>query len=283
MIRHLIGRIASSLSPYASHLLKPGSRTWRVARGLYHDLFPVTGEFPVAAILDAFAGTQEGVFFVQIGANDGLHNDPLHKLVKTYAWRGLLVEPVPYVFERLERNYRGTPGLVLENVAVAAKNGALPFYHLARTNDMVPEWYDQLGSFSLEHLLRHAHLIPNIHDRIVKSDVPCKTLATLFAEHRIQNIDLLHVDAEGWDYEIIKQIDLDTFHPNLILYEHRHLTEPQIQACKNLLAASGYQSIEIGPDTLCLHPRALAKKRLQREWMALLNKRGTLKNPNGAR
>jgi len=36
---------------------------------------------------------------------DGAAYDPLHEFVARYGWRGLLVEPLPDMFEQLRRTY----------------------------------------------------------------------------------------------------------------------------------------------------------------------------------
>ena len=45
-------------------------------------------------------------FFIQVGANDGRTGDPIRKHIERYQWRGLLLEPLPNVFEVLTRNYQ---------------------------------------------------------------------------------------------------------------------------------------------------------------------------------
>ena len=45
-------------------------------------------------------------FFVQIGANDGFKADPIYLYVRKYGWKGILVEPVSYIFEKLKENYK---------------------------------------------------------------------------------------------------------------------------------------------------------------------------------
>ena len=46
-----------------------------------------------------------------------------------------MVEPVPYVFERLRGNYAGVDRVTLENAAVGATDGDLPFYYLVDASD----------------------------------------------------------------------------------------------------------------------------------------------------
>lgn len=49
---------------------------------------------------------KKAVTFLQIGSNDGLTRDPIYQLIsRNNGWCGLFVEPVPYLFERLKKNY----------------------------------------------------------------------------------------------------------------------------------------------------------------------------------
>lgn len=61
--------------------------------------------------------------FVQIGANDGVRWDPLHDLILKHHLVGLLVEPLPDMFEQLKKNYVSESQLSFENVAIATENG----------------------------------------------------------------------------------------------------------------------------------------------------------------
>ena len=65
---------------------------------------------------------------------------------------------------------------MLENVAIGERDGTLPFYHLAPVDDFeaegLPQWYDGIGSFKREHVLKHVEYIPDIADRLVCTDVP---------------------------------------------------------------------------------------------------------------
>ena len=81
-------------------------------------------------LLRAFADAYPHAFFVEIGSNDGEQHDHLRPFILDCPWRGIMVEPVPYVFERLRRNYESHGRIVLENVAIAERDGELPFYHL---------------------------------------------------------------------------------------------------------------------------------------------------------
>jgi FkbM family methyltransferase len=210
-------------------------------------------------LVRAFADEYPDAFFIEIGANDGEQHDYLEPFIRTRRWRGIMVEPVPYVFERLQRNYGDLGRVALENVAIADRDGRLPFYYLDQAGEdergELPEWYDALGSFSREMVLANAPEIPDIERRLVRSEVPCLTFESLCRRHGVDGLDLVVVDAEGFDYEIVKRIDFETYRPRMLIYEHRHLTAVQRAECKALLQRLGYETIEEYFDTWCLDTR----------------------------
>ncbi len=219
-------------------------------------------------LLHAFADAYPDAVFVEIGANDGDQHDHLRPLIVDRGWRGVMVEPVPFVFERLSRNYASLAGVALERAAIADRDGARPFYHLAEVPNRervgLPQWYDGIGSFSREAVLDHGRLIPDIGERLVETEVPCLTLDSLCAKHEIDRIDLLLVDVEGYDYELLRHIDFVVHRPALVVYEHYHLAAPDRLACRRLMNTAGYETMSEGFDTWCL--RAGAEQHLTDVW-----------------
>jgi FkbM family methyltransferase len=194
-----------------------------------------------------------GVFFVQVGSNDGRQGDPLHDLIVAHKdWRGIFIEPVPFVFERLKRNYGRAPRFVFENVAVGSQRGVAKFYYVSEKargelGDALPYWYDQLGSFDRGHIVRHSgKLVPYI----VEEELQCVPLRDILDRNAVEAVDLLHVDAEGFDYGVIAQVPFERWKPSLILFEHQHLSVEERRACRSLLKRQGYRLREFGGDTL---------------------------------
>jgi FkbM family methyltransferase len=208
----------------------------------------------VRRIVERTFEARENVFFVQIGSNDGSRGDPLYAAVRRHGhWRGILVEPVPFVFERLKNNYDNDPRLIFENVAIAEGAKTLPFYYVSENAKLpfggeLPEWYDQLGSFNPAHIVKH--LGDWIAPFVVSAPVQCSTLPDLLAKHKISHIDLLHIDAEGYDATILNQFALSRFAPRLIMFEHKHLEPAEKAEIRNRLAKVGYRQKQIGDNTV---------------------------------
>jgi FkbM family methyltransferase len=224
-------------------------------------------------LLEEMARAHPQALFIQIGSNDGVQYDPLRKLILEQSWRGIMVEPVPYVYQRLKANYGHLAGRVtLENVAVAAADGSLPFYHLRPVKDPaaegLPGWYDGIGSFIRANVAKHVPYIPDIEQRIVTLDVEAVSFDTLCSRNGVTGLELLHMDTEGYDFELLKHIDFTRYRPRLVIYEHYHLNAQDRAACRSYLARHGYETMLEGMDTWAFNVRNLqpAESRLLALW-----------------
>jgi FkbM family methyltransferase len=194
-------------------------------------------------IVELYAGYNSSIFFIQIGSNDGMHGDPISDFIKKKGWRGILVEPVPYLFDRLKSNYTNFAGkLIFENSAIADKNGTLDFYRLEKSDlPDLPEWYDQLGSFKKEVVLKHRNAVPSFDDLFIKDSVNAITFKDLIKKHSVVNVNLIHIDTEGYDYEIIKMIPFKELNADIIMFEHKHLNDQDYFEAIKLLRKNGYK------------------------------------------
>jgi FkbM family methyltransferase len=228
----------------AKRLIRPLIRPFSTVRRLT--------EAP-ADIIKRKLDRRTSVFFVQVGSNDGLNGDPLHKLIKSnLKWKGVFIEPVRYAFERLRRNYGAHEKFVYENVAIAETAGEIDFFYVSEDAkqklDHLPQWYDQLGSFDRAHIVKH--LDGRLEPFIVKERVKCETLNEVLDRNHVSEIDLLHIDAEGFDYNVLIQINFVKYRPYVIVFEHKHLTPNSKLNAIVLLKRHGYTIGEFGGDTV---------------------------------
>jgi FkbM family methyltransferase len=218
-------------------------------------------------ILRAFADTYRDPVFIEIGANDGVQSDHLRPFIVSLPWRGVMVEPLPWVCARLRDNYRGREGVTFENAAIADADGRVPFYYVApaehRSQDD-PIW-SMIGSLSRDEVERAISRIRNvfrdapfvgIESRIERTEVQSLTFESLCRKHAIRELDLLLIDAEGYDYEIIKSIDFERHRPRLLIYENNHLSAAELDQSRAYLEGLGYETLDEAIDTWCHDPRA---------------------------
>ena len=212
-------------------------------------------------IINHFARSEPHATFIQIGANDGIAWDPLHEAIAQTQWSGIMVEPVPYVAERLRANMASNPRVTIETVAIAEKNGEQEFYHLAEAADAdhVWKWYHALGSFDREVLLSHANLIPDINSRLVTTTVPCVTFDTLWERNGLSEVDVIQIDTEGYDHVVLELIDLERYQPKILMYEHKHLAGPTRHDIEDRLRAHGFEFFSDWMDTIAVSREALKR------------------------
>jgi len=200
------------------------------------------------------------VFFVQIGAMDGISFDPLHKYVVQHKWRGLLVEPLPDMFAELKETYKGVDGLIFENVAIAERSGQRDMYRVRKEaidRKLVPFWAKGISTFADNDARNVLGLNPEyqidrdqIRPHIVTETIRCETLVNLFAKHEIERVDVFVTDVEGYDYEIFRQLDLERYGPTLIRLEWLNLSESDRHLTIKALKKFGYKTKCVDVDLL---------------------------------
>jgi FkbM family methyltransferase len=181
------------------------------------------------------------LFFLQIGAFDGRTDDALHEYICRYGWRGILVEPQPRYFAELQKTYAGHPGLDLRNVAVSVRRGTRMLYAVDLNEPGLPEWAPQIASFDRRRLEATGFAIREYQ-------VDCVTVADLLVG--VERLDLLQIDAEGYDAELIDMFDFTAFRPSIVRFENVCLSRADHERAVGRLVHYGYQVAVVGTDTI---------------------------------
>ncbi len=205
--------------------------------------------------LKRIAQARPRLFFIQIGANDGVVADPLRQFILKYRWRGILVEPLPAAFQALKRNYHGVEGLQFENSAIGKEAGEATLYYLKNSEQLV-RWCGSIASFSKEHVLKHRWAVPGMEHLIEEVRVPTLSFPQLLEKYHVRQLDLVCIDVEGFDWEVMQQIPFDRWRPAAIMYEHVHLKDVEKAACERLLEGHGYTLARTSRDTLAVRYEA---------------------------
>lgn len=196
--------------------------------------------------------------FVKVGANDGVTGDPCGDLFLTHTnWTGLLIEPVPYLVEKLQRIYGDRSRFTIDPVAVGSSPGFAKFYYVSeeakRLHPDLPDWYDQLGSFQRQHITNHdGRLAPFVQ----VMDVTVEPLRDILQRHRLTHIDFLHIDTEGHDLHVLRSVNLQTLAPMAVWVEHKHLSPDDRSAMHALLEGQGYDIWTGRDDFFAVHREA---------------------------
>jgi len=116
---------------------------------------------------------------------------------------------------------------MFEQSAIGANNGRFTIYHLderARNSVYWRDYFDRIGS------LDRSDLIQSLGDSaevmapfIIETEVNGLSMNALLEKWAIERIDGLIVDAEGYDWAILRQTFELGIRPKVIVFEHAHL------------------------------------------------------------
>lgn len=229
--------------------------------------------------------------FVQIGAHVG--DEALE-----YAQRGekcLLVEPMPTLFEQLQKRFAEYPNVLVVNVAISDRVGPKDFHYLKDTSGL-PWWADQISSLSHKHILalgKGANFKQGFEERIEARSVCTITPMMLLDRYHVESIGTLFIDTEGHDARIIMALNLEQIHIQKIIFESKHTDGTrrkgyQFNRVVAQLAESGYNTVSVDHQNESAmlmsdwqQVRESATKKRERFRNTIRSKQKTLKGASG--
>jgi FkbM family methyltransferase len=157
-------------------------------------------------ILNRFYDNKPNGFFVDIGAHHPLRYSNTYKFYKK-GWRGINIDAMPGSMEPFKKI---RPDDINLEMPVSDKKETLPFYIFKET---------ALNSFSKEH----ADALEAKSEHRVESvvNIQTDTLLSILDNYLPVNIkiDFMSIDAEGFDFNIVKSNDWQKYRPGMVLLE----------------------------------------------------------------
>ena len=170
-------------------------------------------------------GVDHAGFYVDVGANDPVFHS-VTKLLYGRGWRGINIEPTPSLHGRLVAD---RPEDVNLNVGIAEAEGTLTFHAVA------PPLH---GWSTFDPAVARAYRDLGVES--VPRPVPVTTLDRVFERYAgDRTVDVLKVDAEGFERQVIASIDLERWRPRVIVAEATwsELWEPRVLGARYAPAA----------------------------------------------
>jgi FkbM family methyltransferase len=155
-------------------------------------------------------------FFVDVGAHDGVTINNTLYFERTNGWKGINIEPMSNVFEKLVVN---RPESINIKCAVSNVDGSAEFYFNTGYTDMLSglkETYDP------RHLNRLKSENSQMGSKTSLVTVETKRLETIFDQYSVKHINYLSIDVEGAELEVIKSIHFDKVFIDVIEFENNY-------------------------------------------------------------
>ena len=184
---------------------------------------------------------------LQVGACDGLRDDPLHHFLTTRPCRAHLLEPLPENFQQLQKTYAAHPHITLHCEALTdTASGTATLYVPTAPSDIQPyaSFYPLLHKSIRIDAIRHGTTRP--------VEVPAITITELCRREHIHHFDVIQIDAEGLDGRLVKSILAAGLRPAILNFEHLHLPASEVKHLFALLENCGYCWLHDNLNTCCI-------------------------------
>ncbi|MCK5520992.1 MAG: FkbM family methyltransferase [Candidatus Marinimicrobia bacterium] len=165
------------------------------------------------------------LFMLDIGANDGKTLSNSYKAIQQ-GWNAVLVEPSPVAFERLNALHGSNARVRLFNCAITAQTGEAVLHESgtllnkgdsALVSTLIPEEKKRWDSAKIP-----------FQERLVKT----KSFNDLLMECSSRKFQCISIDAEGFDFQILSQINLTDVGCELLVIEWNGNVDEKDRICR---------------------------------------------------
>jgi FkbM family methyltransferase len=139
--------------------------------------------------------------FLDIGAYDGVNLSNTRALSER-GWGGICLEPSPRVYQKLFSNYETNDKVKCYKYALGNSDGTVNFWD----NE------NAVATMCVNELTRWQN------EMFIPIEVTVKTFETFYKENPF-TFDFISLDAEGMDFDILKQIDLNKVGCKMLIVE----------------------------------------------------------------
>jgi FkbM family methyltransferase len=183
-----------------------------------------------------FNGKKNGVF-VEVGALDGICGSNTYFFEKERSWTGLLIEPNPIEFKKLEKIDRELS--IKENCAISNEEGDINFLSIEGPCNVLSgilEFYNENHLSRINRELESYKSYEEGHELYSKSEtikMKALKLQTLFDKYNLVDIDLISIDVEGAEMNVLESIDYTKTNITCFLIENNYGIEKETEFLTN--------------------------------------------------
>src|SRR5262249_35582607 len=142
------------------------------------------------------------VYFVQVGANDGVTSDPLHAHAGKHGWSGLAIEAVDEFFQQLTRNYAELPAVRCAKALCAETRMPLAFFKVKSVDQLPSPELRGISSLSRDVIRGHFDSEEAFREFAEEISLEAVPLDDVMKAHDVGRVDILLIDTEGADLRV---------------------------------------------------------------------------------
>ena len=178
----------------------------------------------------------EGGFFIEAGANNGFTQSNTYFLERFKRWRGILVEPMPQLYEKCVKE---RPLAMVFNCALVSNDHKEKNITMFYSNLMsIVKGSRKSEAADIQHLQKGISVQKDVV-RTFEVEVSARTLTSILEETGVDKVDFVSLDVEGFELSVLQGLDLDKYRPKYLLIEADFKDE-----IDSHLSSFGYQEVD---------------------------------------
>ena len=190
-----------------------------------------------------FFENSQNLFFVDVGANDGVSWSNSAVLERYLGWDGICIEPNPNTYEHLKSARK----CLCLNKCISSAEKELIFRNITGS------WHGSSGLLDFLDFARKGYsYIDEIEKEVASGNstyqdikLTTSTLSSVLKQNKVEHINYLSIDCEGADFEVLQSLDFNEHQPDLISVEFGAKEERDCdKKSKNILERAGYKEVE---------------------------------------
>lgn len=204
-----------------------------------YDRFSRAGLDGLDARLQSYVDFENG-FFIEAGANDGFTQSNTYWLERFRGWHGILIEPLPALFERCKQERPGSLVVHCALVSTSWRETHVTMRSAGLMSFVEGVFHQPDAQPAHERSATRLHLFSKDEPPL---KVPARTLNAVLREYPdLPPIDLLSLDVEGGERQVLEGLDFNRHQPGWILIETDNLeaVRPLLSSHYDLVSQLSY-------------------------------------------
>ena len=180
-------------------------------------------------IYETFFKDRKDGFFLDIGAHDGIEKSNSYFFEKNLNWKGICVEPIPEVFDKLKNNRE----CVCIQAGISNKNGTSMFWKIEGYSEMLSGLEENYNDLHKQRILKE---IAEHGGNLTEIEIQVLDINTLLKGNNVSKVDYCTMDVEGSEEKILSVFDSKKFDIEVFTVENNY----QSKSIRSLMKSKGY-------------------------------------------